>query len=306
MMNHLRLLFFSVFLILVSCAKEESKEMEGLLSINGTELYVKVIGRGEPIIFLHGGPGLGFDYFLPQMENLKKDYKLIFFDQRISGRSSADVSPDSINLDLFISDIEAIRNYFEQDKVNILAHSWGNLLAVEYALNFPESIDKLILSNPVPFSKEFDEALGELQIEKMSPSFLEARQNMLLSEEFKNRELSAYENLFKLSFSLSFFDKINMKELNFNLFDGFFERNEKMQYFTGLEDFNYYKELGAIKTPTLVIRGLYDLAVLEADQKIVDSLANARLVEMNFSGHFPFVEQPEEYLWEIRNFLTTD
>ena len=106
-----------------------------------------------------------------------------------------------------------------------------------------------------------------------------------------------------LSFSLSFYDTTNMSEMNFKLFDGFFERNEKMQYFKGLEVFDYYEKFPDIATPTLLIRGVHDLSVREADIKAVEALENARLVEMEFSGHFPFIEQKEEYLWEIRNFL---
>lgn len=279
------------------------QQVNGLLDINGTELYVRTMGEGEPIIFIHGGPGLGFDYFLPQLEELSEGYRLIFFDQRISGRSSAEVSADSISLEFFVSDIEAIRKHFELDKVNVLAHSWGNFLALEYALNFPEQVDKVILSNPVPFSKEFDIAVRELQANKMDAGFMTAREGVMRSESFLNRELSAFEKLFLLSFSLSYYDTTNLGEMNFKLFDGFFERNAKMQYFTGLEEFDYYPELNEIKAPVLVVRGAHDLSVREADIKTVNSLSNARLVEMEFSGHFPFVEQREEYLWEVKNFL---
>ena len=79
-------------LILTSC--EKSKELtieEGLREINGTQLYTKVMGEGEPIVILHGGPGMDHTYFLPQMAELAETHKLIFFDQRVSGRSSLDI-----------------------------------------------------------------------------------------------------------------------------------------------------------------------------------------------------------------------
>lgn len=295
-------LVLAIFSLANSCDRP-AQQVEGLVDINGTELYVKTMGEGEPVIFIHGGPGLGFDYFLPQLEELSEDYRLIFFDQRISGRSSADVSQDSISLDYFVSDIEALRQYLKLGKVNILAHSWGNFLALEYALKYPDNLKKMVLSNPVPFSKEFDEEVQALQQTSMDSSFIVNRAEIMNSEAFTQRELSAFEELFLLSFSLSYYDKANMGDMSFKLFDGFFERNSKMQYFTGLEDFNYYPTLDQIKNPVLLIRGEYDLSVRDADVKTVEFLGNARLLEMKFSGHFPFVEQQVEYIWEVKNFL---
>lgn len=291
-----------VFLAISSCNRPV-QQIEGLVEINGTELYIKTIGTGEPIVFIHGGPGLGFDYFLPQMEELSEDYRLIFFDQRISGRSSANVSQDSISLDYFVSDIEALRRYLKLEEINVLAHSWGNFLALEYALKYPTNLGKIILSNPVPFSKEFDEEVRLLQQTAMDSSFMANRAEIMNSEAFTKREISAFEELFLLSFSLSYYDEANMNEMNFKLFEGFFERNSKMQYFTGLEEFDFYPRLSQIENPVLLIRGEYDLSARNADVKTVDSLRNARLVEMKFSGHFPFIEQQVEYIWEVKNFL---
>lgn len=303
-MYKINVLVFLLLLSILSCKEEEERlDFEGLIPINGTELYVKAIGEGDPLVIIHGGPGLGFGYFLPQLEELKREYRLIFFDQRISGRSSFEVSPDSISLEFFVSDIEAIRQHFELNQINVLAHSWGNFLAIEYALNYPYQVNKVILSNSVPLSKEFDAELQSLQVSAIDSLFMAKRTELVSSESFTNRELQAYEDLFKLSFSLSFYDQQNLPELNFKLFEGFFERNTKMQYFKGLEEYDYYPELKNIKSPTLVIRGVHDLAIRESDIKLTDSLPNAELVEMRFSGHFPFVEQTEEYLWEVRNFL---
>lgn len=297
------ILFIGMLTFFVSSCTNKVEDFEGLIPINGTELYIKTIGTGEPLLFIHGGPGLGFEYFLPQMLPLSKDYKLIFFDQRISGRSSANVAPDSISLAFFVDDIEAIRNHFELERINILAHSWGNLLAAEYALTYNGSIDKLILSNPVPFNQQYAEEIQKLQLAKMDDEFMVKRNEVINSDSFSNRELSAYEKLFNLSFSLSFFDTVSVKEMNFKLFEGFFGRNEKMQYFKGLEEFDYYSKFSKIKAPVLLIRGAYDLSIREADTRAIDSLENSKLIEMKFSGHFPFIEQKEEYLWEIRNFL---
>lgn len=62
--------------------------MEGKhIKINGKSIYVCVKGEGEPIIFLHGGPGGSHEYFLPHMEPLAEDYQIILYDQTGCGKS---------------------------------------------------------------------------------------------------------------------------------------------------------------------------------------------------------------------------
>jgi len=119
--RNIYLLFFLI--LLLSCSsKKQAFQFEGLKPINGTELYLNAFGEGEPLLIIHGGPGLSHDYFLPQFEELGDNFNLIFYDQRVSGRYSVDVADDSITFDLFVQDIEELRKVTGFEKVNILAH----------------------------------------------------------------------------------------------------------------------------------------------------------------------------------------
>ena len=64
---------------------EKDLNGEGYVSVNGARLFYKAIGTGEPILILHGGPGLDHTYFLPQMASLSTTHRFILFDQRASG-----------------------------------------------------------------------------------------------------------------------------------------------------------------------------------------------------------------------------
>ena len=109
-----------LFTLLFGCeAKKELYLEEGLKEINGTQLYYKILGEGEPIVVLHGGPGLDHSYFLPQMSELAKSHRLIFFDQRLSGRSSAFVDSNAVSMDHFVEDLDGIRLAFKLDKMNL-------------------------------------------------------------------------------------------------------------------------------------------------------------------------------------------
>lgn len=110
------------------------------------ELYVEEVGnpQGQPIVFLHGGPGGGIDadhrrYFDPT------HYRIILFDQRGSGQSTplAELR-ENTTWDL-IADIETIRQYFGISKWHVFGGSWGSTLALSYAIKHPDRVSALIL-----------------------------------------------------------------------------------------------------------------------------------------------------------------
>ncbi|HEX9653891.1 MAG TPA: alpha/beta fold hydrolase, partial [bacterium] len=138
-------LALSLFSLLAGYQASSLKAEEGLRAINGTQLYCKVMGSGEPIVILHGGPGLDHTYLLPQMAELAKDYRLIFFDQRLAGRSASNVDSSAITLQNFIDDVEGVRREFNLEKMNLLAHSWGSFLALNYAITYPDHLKSLTL-----------------------------------------------------------------------------------------------------------------------------------------------------------------
>ena len=93
---------------------------EGYLDLNVGKLYYQVIGEGEPLVFIHGGPGLVHNYFIPYFLKLAHNgYQLIFFDQRGNGRSSSSYNDENITLETFTDDIERLRKELNLEKINI-------------------------------------------------------------------------------------------------------------------------------------------------------------------------------------------
>lgn len=107
---------FIITLFIWSCNFKTDNSFTGFKTINNTQLYCKVIGEGEPILIVHGGPGLNHEYFLPFLEHLSKKYKLIFYDQRSSGRSPIPADSNEITFTKFVDDIEGIRKEFGIEK----------------------------------------------------------------------------------------------------------------------------------------------------------------------------------------------
>ena len=287
-----------------SCTKEVRNPIDSLLPINGTDLYVRAFGEGTPLLVIHGGPGLSHDYFLPHLEELAKTNYLIFYDHRGAGRSSMNQDSTTMNLSTFVEDIESIRKHFNIEHIDILAHSWGALLAVNYAVSHSEHLGKLILSNPSPLNQQYNAQIGALQAAAFTDTYTQKRNNILNSEAFKNRDIAAFEDLFKLNFSLTFKDSTNLEKLNLNFLDTFLTGNQLLQSFSGLESYDYYEDVGKISSPVLVMRGAFDLSSPNADQRTSVSFQNGILFEFHHSGHFPFIEEQELFVEKVHAFLS--
>jgi proline iminopeptidase len=122
---------------------------------NGTEAFFetsdhvkinyKISGKGEACIYVPGGPGQGFPSFeLLGGNNLEKNMQMIYMDQRGSGSSG---TSDNYHLNAMVRDIEELRQHLKLDKVFLLAHSFGGLIAVNYAKQYPQHTKGLILAN---------------------------------------------------------------------------------------------------------------------------------------------------------------
>jgi proline iminopeptidase len=285
-----------------ACDHPQGVELEWMQELNGTDIFIKTIGKGEPIIVIHGGPGLSHDYFLPHFNSLAADHLLIFYDQRGAGRSSVDQNADNMNLDTFTEDLEALRKALKMDRIHLLSHSWGALIASSYATHYPEHVASLIYVTPVPVSQSFTAQLSDKQAQRLDSAFISARQQILDSDQFKSGSLSAYEQLFKLSFSLTFQDKSQADLLQLNLNKNFTTSQNLLKNFTGLEAYDYLRLLTKNEFKSLVIHGKNDLSLLEADKQLAEAMDGK--LEIMETGHFPFIEKPNEFTRLIRNFIS--
>jgi pimeloyl-ACP methyl ester carboxylesterase len=126
--------------------------------LNGCETYYESAGEGPPLLFMHGGlGGLGTGNVtrepLPWYEDFIRRYRVITYDRRSSGRSSAPESPHS--LELFADDAFELLRYLEIPEAVIWGESGGVAIATTFALRHPQTTTALILSDGAPwFSRD--------------------------------------------------------------------------------------------------------------------------------------------------------
>jgi proline iminopeptidase len=112
----------------------------------GHQLWVEVVGNphGIPAVFLHGGPGGGFQPFNAKLFDLDR-YRVVFFDQRGAGRSLPRGALQANTTGHLIADMEALRRHFGIDRWLVVGGSWGATLALAYAQTHPERVTGLVL-----------------------------------------------------------------------------------------------------------------------------------------------------------------
>ena len=307
------LLLFSLSLLIISCSESSTKSetveplpaiTDGVLDINGAEIYHKGMGKGEPMIVVHGGPGMDHSYFLPQMEILAPYYSLIFYDQLASGKSTADVDSSRISVKSFVDDIEALRKALELDNIHLMGHSWGGYLAMQYGIRYPDHLSTLILLNPMSPSSEIrakeNKAQQALQTAEDDSVFAQ----ITGSDAFKNKEASAYEDLFRALFRKTFYHKPLADSLTLTFPDAFAANSQKLQYLgRDLGEFNILPALEEIEVPTLLIYGAYDPLAALAGDSIHKHMPGSHYKVIEECGHFPFIEQPAEFVEVVNAFI---
>lgn len=282
----------------------ESAASEALVEVNGTELFVKRMGAGEPIVVVHGGPVMEHGYLLPHLEPLADDYELIFYDQRLSGRSAGTTEPESVRVATFVDDIEALREELNLGKIHLMAHSWGGMLAINYAIRYGDNLRSLILLDSMAASSELWQAEQAALGERITP---EARSEMTAfreTEAFRQREPEAIATMLRMSFRGQFADAAKLDLLDLYVPNDYVSRSSQFgAMMVDLESFDLHADLASVTIPALVLYGADELGATLGGTALAEALPNATYALIPNAGHFPFIENPTAFFAAIRNFL---
>lgn len=116
---------------------------------DGCKLFVQEFGQGpETIVLLHGGWGAEHSYLLDPMKGFDEKYHLVFYDQR--GSLLSPCPPDKITVQKHVDDLEKLRVALGLERLNLVAHSMGTFLAMDYQQQHPEHVKGLVLMGSLP------------------------------------------------------------------------------------------------------------------------------------------------------------
>ena len=267
-------------------------------TIRGMTVFERRKGAGPPTVVLHGGPGAHHDYLLPGFDRVATRRLLIYYDQRGGGRSPVprDVA---VGWREHVEDLEALRVLWDVPRLSIAGYSWGALLAVLYALEYPDKVASLALVSPAPVWRgaraEYERRLAarnaapEVQAERAAVQAGGLRERS--PEEYRRK-------MFELSVAGYFHDWRRAHEMTPFRITG----RTQQEVWDSLGEFDLRPRIPSLQLPALVVHGDDDPIPLETARELA-GLLRARFVVLPECGHVPYVESPELFTRALDDFL---
>lgn len=296
--------------------------MTQLMHIRGTRIYMEQLGQEheEALLYLHGGPGAScIDFTFHQAQALSSSIRVIAIDQRGVLRSDPILEEDAFGIQDIIEDCEEIRQTLGIERWSVLGHSFGGYVALMYANQHPDSIHKVIYEAPM-----FDPTLSMKSLFRRAlPLFEQENQAdqaqkcvQYIDGSFLPKELwEAWIHIGSLLGNKR--DLVYFYGIDPNGYNTIFENIELTEEQWGRsrthggrlqEEGKFFESLlpllAQVRQPSLLLSGKYDPICCEEQTRVFrDVTPNGKIVIFENSGHFPRIEEPDQYTDEVLKFI---
>ena len=292
---------------------------EGYVDARGVMIYYKSIGRGAPLMVVHGGPGASHDYFLPYLLPLARSNRLVFIDERGSGRSEKLADVKQYTVEAMVEDVEAVRQALGLGKMSLLGHSYGGVLAQAYALKYQQNLSHLILGSTFPSTRQMNEVLAREKAH-LPPEKL-ARLNELEKAGLYDKGAVWEHGRYPVEYATlawgdgyfpflygarpdaNYDPQAQNTGTAWDLYREMWGSHGEFVIDGNLASVEYVERLSTIKIPTLVLVGDHDECDPSLSKEMHEKIAGSQLVILPNSGHMNFVDQPEQWNSTVREFL---
>jgi proline-specific peptidase len=289
---------------------ETLPQTEGRIPFKGHSTWYTIVGEGEepgkaPLLLLHGGPGGAHDYMESMGELARGGRRVIMYDQLGCGKSPVPSNPAMWTVELFVEEVDVVRQALGLERLHILGQSWGGMLGMEYALTQPEGVESLIICDSPGRMDLWVEEANRLRA--VLPS--DVQETLLKHEQAGTTDDPAYEEACLVfynrhvcrvpwsdSVSRSFAQMPNEVYMTMN-------GPSEFHCIGTLRTWDVTPRLGEITIPTLVISGRYDEATPKISKEVSDAIPGAEWVLFEESSHTSYLEEPERYLATVGSFL---
>jgi proline iminopeptidase len=281
---------------------EDMRAYSGFVAVDCARLRVRIVGEGPPIVVLHGGPDFDHSYLLPELDRLADSFQLVYYDQRGRGRSAEGVRPEDVTLTSEMGDLDAVRRHLKLEAIAVLGHSWGGVLAMEYATRHPQRLTHLVLMNTAPASHH-DAEVFRLYLRSIRPaSEIEAMDALAASDTFQAGDLHAELDYYRMHFRPGLVATNQLAQVIPRLRTHF--TPERVLLARAIEQrlyrdtwssptYDLLPRLRHLAMPTLVLHGERDFVPVRLAEHIAGAIPDARLVVLPRCGHFAYLEAPE-------------
>ena len=252
-------------------------------------LHSNILGEGKPFVILHGFLGMGDNWKSLGKRFSEQGYQVHLVDQRNHGRS---FHSESFNYNFLAEDLKIYCDFYKLEDFILLGHSMGGKTAMNYAVNYPDNLSKLIIADigPKQYPLHHQDILKALSALDFSIVKTRKAANDVISEYIKNNGVRLFlaKNLYwKHPDELAL--RINLPVLIKNI-----EEVGKALS----ENSIYYKE-------TLFLRGANSNYIENVDELLIKKqFPNSEIQTIKNAGHWLHAENPKDFYNKVMNFIS--
>ena len=266
------------------------------------KLYVEVRGTapGRPLLIVNGGPGFDHTYLLtsPVWDEIAKARRVVMYDQRGTGRSTAVKPGTPLTLKDQLADLEAVRKSLGTEEVDLLGHSYGGALVMAYSARNPDRVKRLLIIDSA--APKWTETV--FLFNQVYPDVAERMDGFEFGSQFG--DVTAIDGGIQQYLQMLFWDPQHRDAFLRQFTPGGFRRHVNEVLDADMAHYDLNPEIKKFRMPVLVMTGRYDMNVAPiVAWKIHKAIPGSRFVVVDRSGHLPFYEEPERFKQVVEKFL---
>ena len=281
---------------------------ESFTGDGGLRLSYRRAGTGPPLVCHPGGPGYSSRYFGEDIGGLGERLELLMLNPRGSEGSDRPRDRSAYQIDDYVADLEAFRVHLGLERLTLLGHSHGGIVAMAYAAAHPERVDRLLLASTAPrFAEEQEEAMQSAMAARAEEPWYEDARDAVEREEAGDYDGDdELADLVAREFPFYFADWDDDARAYVETIHDELPTSDALKLFNDeiLRTFDLRPALAGIEAPTLVITGAEDFITGPAGaHEIGAAMPAAETVILPETGHFVFVESPGSFRETVWRFL---
>lgn len=274
--------------------------------INGLRLWFKIAGKGPVCILPTPGWGPSSDLYINSIGKLEEMMTVVYFDTRASGRSQAPSQPTELTRANLESDLDQLREWLKQDKVWIFGHSTGTVLALQYALDYPQHVAGLVLVGAALATDEKARDAANKQADRiMKEPWFPIAMKAMQADVARMKLPTAFKASVMGELPVYFHDQEKLRDVR-SIFD---QTDYSLLAAQGMMasnpvPLNLEPRLPEIKSPTIVMTGASDINASPYQANIVHTgIKGSKMFIIPEAGHFPWMEQPDKFFAALKEGL---
>jgi len=280
--------------------------VESFRTADGRALTYRREGSGRTLVCHPGGPGFSSRYF-GDLAGLGKHFELVLLNPRGTEGSDRPTDPRAYRTEDYVSDLDELRAHLGLDRMLLLGHSHGGVVAQAYAARHPARVEKLVLASTLTrFAAEHEAAMeAAMQAKSGEAWFEDAAEAIGYELEGRYDTDAELAELALREFPLYFTRFGEPEQAYLDILRGEVPVGDALRLFNeSFRTFDQRDVLPAIAAPTLVITGEDDFITGPICALDFASIPKGRTVLLPECGHFIFVEAPDRFRDEVTAFLS--